>query len=932
MPDQTAVTLRKQYEDRIAGLKSRLSEEPASNPIRQMGYEVSRELESGELGLDTIGALVRGIADDGFMQRAGRLSGYVGPVEIDRNEKRLKDFVKRLAADQDFDAFKSQWEAQHFGCIFTAHPTFLMSRDLSKALTSAAEGQQPEIPEHRPDPEITLESEHEDALAAIRNARVARRKLFETLVDTAREAYDGWKSFTPRTVHLGTWIGYDMDGRTDIEWTDVIGFRLREKACQLRHYIGVLDDIGAKSADGVKKKLEDALALAEEDTAHFSGLDKTPETLVKASDHLTTGNGHRLSSLKEVIAELDTVIDGADDDTAAKLCVLRSEMASSGLGPARVHFRINATQLHNAIRRRFDLGEEEELFSRTGLNELSRRIAEAEHLRVNFAAVALETTTAVRQFLCMAQILKHIDSDTPIRMLIAESETPVTVLSAIYFVKLFGLEDHVDVSPLFETEHALEMAGRFLDVLFGVPAYREAVQRRKMMCFQTGFSDAGRFMGQIPATLAIERLQGRVAKLADKHGLHDVGVLIFNTHGESMGRGAHPASMAARVDYVLSPWARSRFAHNGIALVHETSFQGGDGYVHFGTEALAFATLNRLVEAHMAPLQYDADDDAFYRESDTTLDIYRRVVGYQTDLLHDPVYSKALSALGMSLLHNTGSRKSKRQFEVAVDHGPSLRRIRAIPHNAILQQLGCLVNIFSGLGSAIGTDVTRFIDIARDSARAQSLLGLIRRAKALSSIKTLAAYGALYDGAFWATRPYAENEPHIRTACLYLADLLAEDDRYDTTLKLATKLRIDAVHLHHLLKRTGDIGAAGPDTGGRQRLDLLHALRLAVIQHIFLKAAAVPQFSTRNDVSREDIMELVLSLRVPEAVELLRIAYPREQLRAEDFPMEEETDYPDETAPRYDTINDDLIDPIEKAYDVALMISVAIAHEFGAHG
>lgn len=51
---------------------------------------------------------------------------------------------------------------------------------------------------------------------------------------------------------------------------------------------------------------------------------------------------------------------------------------------------------------------------------------------------------------------------------------------------------------------------------------------------QTGFSDAGRFVGQLPAALVIERLQGRMARIMAKHGLGDVAALIFNTHGESM--------------------------------------------------------------------------------------------------------------------------------------------------------------------------------------------------------------------------------------------------------------------------------------------------------------------------------------------------------------------------------------------------------------
>ena len=140
----------------------------------------------------------------------------------------------------------------------------------------------------------------------------------------------------------------------------------------------------------------------------------------------------------------------------------------------------------------------------------------------------------------MAQILQHIDGDAPIRMLVAECEEPATMLAALYFARLFGIEDKVDVSPLFETESALEHGGRFLDELLAETEYQDYAKARGRVAIQTGFSDAGRFVGQIPASLAIERLQGRLAEAMAANGLTDVAALIFNTHGESMGRGAHP--------------------------------------------------------------------------------------------------------------------------------------------------------------------------------------------------------------------------------------------------------------------------------------------------------------------------------------------------------------------------------------------------------
>ncbi|OYU73297.1 MAG: phosphoenolpyruvate carboxylase, partial [Alphaproteobacteria bacterium PA3] len=272
-------------------------------------------------------------------------------------------------------------------------------------------------------------------------------------------------------------------------------------------------------------------------------------------------------------------------------------------------------------------------------------------LRSNFAALSIESTTAVRQFLAMVQILHHVDGDAPIRMLIAECEQPQTVLAALYFAKLFGIDDKVDVSPLFETETAMEHGARFLDAMLAEPTYQAYARTRGRVSIQTGFSDAGRFVGQLPAALAIERLHGRLARIMARHGLTDVAALIFNTHGESMGRGAHPGSIADRMHYPMSEWARQQFAANGIATEREASVQGGDGYLLFRNPTLALATFTRIAEAELAPLP--VGEDPFYTRTDITLDFYRVIRRVQREHLESRTYARAVTAFGLGLLNET---------------------------------------------------------------------------------------------------------------------------------------------------------------------------------------------------------------------------------------------------------------------------------------
>src|SRR3546814_20765165 len=85
---------------------------------------------------------------------------------------------------------------------------------------------------------------------------------------------------------------------------------------------------------------------------------------------------------------------------------------------------------------------------------LRQMLAEVQPLRSNFAALAIESSTAIRQFIAMAQIVQHIDADAPLRMLIAECEQPATILDAPSFARLSGGEEKVDVPPMFETQRS----------------------------------------------------------------------------------------------------------------------------------------------------------------------------------------------------------------------------------------------------------------------------------------------------------------------------------------------------------------------------------------------------------------------------------------------------------------------------------------------
>ena len=942
-PELTAEDLR----NYLARLHEKTSVTPLFNPVSQLGFELSKDLESDAVGFQDIETLVHDVESAAFHKRAQNLNRLLQPTGESQNIERLAALIRSHAIDDtDPEKFSAVWQQPAFGCVFTGHPTFMLSREQYHALArlaadpsdSPGQGGTPA----KTQPSITIESEHSAAMDALARAHGAQEKVITQILEQARKLYPStWHELRPNPFSLGTWIGYDMDGRTDIHWTTSVRFRLAEKQIQLTHYIAQLENIASDAAvteeasaelQSIAQHLVKALDHTKSAYEAFGSASGSSSALSSSANALTGESSGKIVSLKDIVLVLGGLAGKCDDKIALRIITLASVMQNQGLGVATVHFRINASQLNNAIRRR--LGDDASLVSgsRAALVNLRELIAGAKSVPVNFASLAVETTTAVRQFLAMAQILKHIDADNSVRLLIAECEQPDTVLAAVYFAKLFGIDNKIDISPLFETEPALEHGGRFLDALLGEPSYQAYARKRGRLAIQTGFSDAGRLVGQIPASLAIERLQGRLATLMEKHGLQDVTALVFNTHGESMGRGAHPSSVEDRLSHVMSPWAHHQFSSCGLTLKHEVSFQGGDGFLMFGTEDLALATMNRMLEAQRAICTAADVPDPFYDEVDLSLDFYRAVRETQTRICAEPSYARSLTAFGLSLLRNTGSRKSKRQTDSGADPIRGLTQIRAIPHNAALQQLGYPANVIAGVGLATESEQDRFVDLYHRSPRAQALLRMVIAAERIASIKTLLAYGELFDGGFWATRPYRGAEPGLERACKDLAEGFVDDDRAAAFKKLAILLRVDGLKLHRLLNAIGIAPGDINTEETRRTLGILHALRLALMQHIFLKAVQIPSFSKSNDVSRADILEMVFSLQIPDAVEQLRSIYPVDAPSLKDFQMDEPTGYPDDSGPEYADIHEKYIDPIEKSYAIILSIGTAIAHIFGAHG
>lgn len=969
---------KEEWARRLAGYKERGRGDPLFNPIQQLSFDIADAIRRGDLTHDLLTGLVQQLTVSAFRYRAKRLEAYVGECDPAKNTDNLRRLFEALAercgsGEEGFRAFQAQVKRELAGVVITAHPTFGISQELTQILARLASGRdehgQPLTAEaeaallseaarnpHGLPQGITLEEEHVFSLEAIRHIQKGLERIYDILFTAAAERYpEHWEQLTPRMLTVASWVGYDLDGRADIRWTDTLRARMRVQALQLSHYAEeiraittALTEAGALSEDlSPNLRLMDSqIAFAHrmvvEDMELLLGAEDDEEKVRSLGQRLAHSKETRLLNCLELITILDRAVTlCTHPESRHRLAVLRAAMTNLGLGGAHAHVRLNATQLDNAVRKSVGLesGPDDPGNRRRYLKTLTSMLDKVEPVSINFGSLMQERSSARRMFMLVRQFLHYVDSDQPVRFLIAECETAFTVLSALYLARLFGVDERVDISPLFETSKALRHGHEVIAELLDNPHYLAYVKKRGRLSIQTGFSDAGRYIGQVAASLAIERLRMKIAELLKARGLTELELVVFDTHGESIGRGSHPASLLHRLNHVAPPAARLRSQQLDLQVKEEISFQGGDGYVFFTNDNLAFATLSRLLEHALTPPNPAALEDPFYKDTDYSLEFFITAKSFNERLMENSDYAALLGAFGPNLFYPTGSRMVKRQHEgtSSIDRGhPS--QIRAIPHNGILQQFGLMANSFGGVGEAIAIDRERFLELYQESERCRSLTSLAAYAYRLSNLDAFRAYVALFDPMAWLHRAFDLRGTSRGKQMRRLSRLLQESGR--------------AAHLydvfHVLLQDTLDL-CGGLDalatqgtlefhdtflpTETEMDLALLHALRLALIQEIFLLVTRIPRFSSQPDVTIDEVVQELLELDVQRALDALVRAFPvAASMSCSDASFGERANYQCEGEEGYGFEHRHLFDPIRNWHHMIRRISTAVTHIMGAVG
>ena len=470
-------------------------------------WQQAMDLYTGKQTLESVGESLLAAGEGALHTRIDRMAAQWTRIAAAENEAALEAlFTSFLEKAGSYDDAAKLVKQELGGFVITAHPTFSLSRDAwaeaGDMMASRLEGA--EITESgkelslKPDSSPSLEEEGEYAAVAVKNIRLAIRRMLRIFYRIAHKQY-GEKAFElkPGFMTVASWVGFDLDGRTDISWSRSLVFRYDlalDGVASLQDFWSSVG-VGSELSDNIEAGLrvfEASFAAGRERLQEVVDNNEGMEGLAELNRLVMSRRGDKEAAMSNIDDALAAILGSEmSAEKLAEMAAFRAEWASLGLGQSHIHFRLNAVQLHNAIKPLIEMDKAPDRSSsrRHYMGAVSRLMDDLEPVNVHYGTLDNEQTTARRLFMLAAQFEKHFDGRTPIRLLVAESDTPFTLLTALYYARLFNVQDHVEISPLFETAIGLQRGDRVIAELIENKHFLNYIKGQGRFCVQLGFSD-----------------------------------------------------------------------------------------------------------------------------------------------------------------------------------------------------------------------------------------------------------------------------------------------------------------------------------------------------------------------------------------------------------------------------------------------------------
>ena len=267
------------------------------------------------------------------------------------------------------------------------------------------------------------------------------------------------------------------------------------------------------------------------------------------------------------------------------------------------------------------------------------------------------------------------------------STAPSDTLTMLLFAREVGVQDQVDLVPLFETIEDLQTAPTTMEALFTNPEYHKHLLKRGMrQQIMLGYSDSNKDGGYFASNWNLYAAQQALAAVCVQH---NVRLELFHGRGGSIGRGGGPTNHA-----ILSQPPK---AFQGPIKITE---QGEVIAYRYSNEAIAHRHLQQVMNAVLlslgAPAKIEARPEwrtAMDTLSQSSEEAYRKFV-YETPGFLDYWYAATPINELARLTNGTPPPKHTKG---------GIESIRAIPWMFSWMQSRAIIPSWYGVGTALET-------------------------------------------------------------------------------------------------------------------------------------------------------------------------------------------------------------------------------------
>ena len=318
------------------------------NPVSALADIIGDQIGSGKVTVDRLRSLLDHQAGDLWGRRVAALRSQTsldsgGPPP-------LPDIGGR-------DIAKPAYRA-----VFTAHPVFALRPDVSASMCGHADSGSGTMPEDAfaPRKQVTLDDEHGEAMTALTHGRAAVNGINADILRQRRAADPaGWRDTLPGMIGVSTWVGYDLDGRSDISWADSFRLRLREKHMALGRYEGLLRDSGIAGLAVLANDIAKGRGSVGAHLDAFDAIDNDQSSFATAMNNLTGDPDRMVSSraLAQRIHEIARVLPTRTRPLPHSSSPPISKPTGSAWAKSSSHQRRANQKRHAAGRRARHLGQ-----------------------------------------------------------------------------------------------------------------------------------------------------------------------------------------------------------------------------------------------------------------------------------------------------------------------------------------------------------------------------------------------------------------------------------------------------------------------------------------------------------------------------------------------------------------------------------------------